>query len=255
MLKFCLTTPESYIIFKGLQKILNSENIDNNETIQVIDKNGFSKSDFIDITKRDFSFNNINSKIKIVEDFSMNGNFYFIKFNVELFNHLSTKDIFFIKNISFDYKYVATLKMLQLDTSIFDLDMLSYIDNNTTLLIEKLEEERLNDKKQHKLKHIDNYIKTLSNKTMEDYVELFKIIKSDLNNKFLFKVKNDNEIKIKFIKDLLSECNKQFIACKKIKKDKFNYKGIISEDILKLIKNKIKEKEINYYKYKKNECL
>ena len=62
MLKFYLTTQESYIIFQALQKILNSNNIDIDETIQIINReNSLNKKDFIDIYKRYFIFNNIHS--------------------------------------------------------------------------------------------------------------------------------------------------------------------------------------------------
>ncbi len=66
MLKFYLTTQESYIIFQALQKILNSNNIDIDETIQIINReNSFHKKDFIDIYKRYFVFNNIYSSNRI----------------------------------------------------------------------------------------------------------------------------------------------------------------------------------------------
>src|SRR5574344_710443 len=134
MLKFYLTTQESYIIFQALQKILNSNNIDIDETIQIINReNSFNKKDFIDIYKRYFIFNNIHSsngvglhtdiystnriglhdnnvQINIVEEFSINENVYFIKFNKELFTYLSNEDISFIKQIKFNYRYVASLK-------------------------------------------------------------------------------------------------------------------------------------------------
>ena len=77
MLKFYLTTQESYIIFQALQKILNSNNIDIDETIQIINReNSFNKKDFIDIYKRYFIFNNIHSlpiSIPRMESDYMNG--------------------------------------------------------------------------------------------------------------------------------------------------------------------------------------
>ena len=66
MLKFYLNTQESYIIFQALQKILNSNNIDIDETIQIINReNSFHKKDFIDIYKRYFIFADIYSKNRI----------------------------------------------------------------------------------------------------------------------------------------------------------------------------------------------
>ena len=247
MLKFYLTTQESYIIFQALQKILNSNNIDIDETIQIINReNSFHKKDFIDIYKRYFIFNN-NIQINIVEEFSINENVYFIKFNKELFTYLSNEDISFIKQIKFNYRYVASLKLIQLNKEILNFEDLKYIDNNNYILIENLKEEKNNIKVNHKLKHLEKTIFELENKDIEDYIQLLKNLKNEFN--FLFKVETPDTIKIKFKKNqennsnLLTECNKQSIACKKNQ-----YNLLIKEEILKEIKNNLKTKEINFYK-------
>ena len=283
MLKFYLTTQESYIIFQALQKILNSNNIDIDETIQIINReNSFHKKDFIDIYKRYFIFNNIHSlpisiprmesdymngvglhtdiystnriglhdnnvQINIVEEFSINENVYFIKFNKELFTYLSNEDISFIKQIKFNYRYVASLKLIQLNKEILNFEDLKYIDNNNYILIENLKKEKDNIKVNHKLKHLEKTIFELENKDIEDYIQLLKNLKNEFN--FLFKVETLDTIKIKFKKNqennsnLLTECNKQSIACKKNQ-----YNLLIKEEIIKRIKDNLKTKEINFYK-------
>ncbi len=283
MLKFYLTTQESYIVFQALQKILNSNNIDIDETIQIINReNSFNKRDFEDMYKRYFIFNNIHSlpisiprmesdymngvglhtdiystnriglhdnnvQINIVEEFSINENVYFIKFNKELFTYLSNEDISFIKQIKFNYRYVASLKLIQLNKEILNFEDLKYIDNNNYILIENLKEEKDNIKVNHKLKHLEKTIFELENKDIEDYIQLLKNLKKEFN--FLFKVETINTIRIKIKKDLLSECNKQFIACKKKKKEN-QYNLLIKEEKLKEIKNNLKTKEIIFYKKK-----
>jgi hypothetical protein len=137
-----------------------------------------------------------NVQINIVEEFSINENVYFVKFNRDLFTYLSNEDISFIKQIKFNYRYVASLKLIQLNKEILNFEDLKYIDNNNYILIENLKTEKDNIKVNHKLKHLEKTIFELENKDIEDYIQLLKNLKNEFN--FLFKVETLDTIKIKY---------------------------------------------------------